>query len=373
MASDLIPGYLWGQDATVAYGVEGMEVGLHGWVLLVATVGFLGCLDSSILANKFCDKEGQCVKGYHCDPESFRCIPGELSSANSPQNPLNSDDPATSETDTASNPSDSPASPSDPSASDHQGDSTGAGLEEEDNIANVDPNDPAIVVPDPIIEFSFDKSPHPTVAPDEAAADPSMVLHPTGTAEGGHEFVNGAVCFTNGRLEADEQASKDLSQALVGAGSFALAFWASSSDLEQSSVILTLSSGISTRSFTLSQNKKELLLRLRSSVTDENGTTFPQSTEVFTETAKAHHIAIVYRGDTGESKLFVNANRVDRVFHLTAPDTPATLNWSVERERFGLGNEIGAELPWKGCIHKISIYNKSLDGKQLFKLFSQGM
>ncbi len=350
-----------------------MVVGLYRWILLAATVGCFGCLDSSILVNKLCDKERQCVKGYHCDLESLRCIPGDRAPGNNPQGAFSPDDPTASETTTAGNASDAPASPAEPDSSDPQGDPIGTEPEPEDNIANVDPNDPAIVVPDPIIEFSFDKSPHPTVAPDEAAADPSMVLHPTGTAEGGHEFVNGAVCFTNGRLEADEQESKDLSQALVGAGSFALAFWASSSDLEQSSVILTLSSGISTRSFTLSQNKKELLLRLRSSVTDENGTTFPQSTEVFTETAKAYHISIVYRGDTGESKIFVNANRVDRVFHLTAPDTPAMLDWNVERELFGLGNEIGAEQPWKGCLHKVSIYNQPLDGKQLFKLFSQGL
>ena len=118
---------------------------------------------------------------------------------------------------------------------------------------------------------------------------------------------------------------------------------------------------------------RDLLLRLHSRATNENGTTYPQSTAVFTETGKVRFLAFVYRGDTGASKLFVNGKRVDRVFHLTAAKTPAKLNWKVERERFGLGSELGSERPWKGCLHRISIYNQPLSGKHLFKLYKLGM
>jgi hypothetical protein len=327
---------------------------MHKWFhLVLGGVGVLlcasACTDSSMLAGKLCDESGRCLSGYVCDPSTNRCVKeGTL-----PDGVDGGDGEDAGDQDGADSVADIDFGDFDP--------------------GDIDFGDRDIVVPEPIVLHTFGEESTLELVPDEAGRDPQLDLYATDRDPVGIAFSAGAVLFSGGRMEVGAPASKGLTDALVATGSFTVEAWVSTWVTEQfgPAVMVTLSSGASTRAFTLAQEGSDLLVRLRTSITDQNGEEKQHHVPVFNATGY-EHLVFSYDGSTGQAGVYVNGRLQDALLHEEGDGSPATLDWRPMRERFGLGDEFGAEGRWVGALHKVTVWDVALEPDQVLYLYWVG-
>ena len=280
-------------------------------LLVMIVFGPSACADYSILEGKSCDDQDRCAPGYVCDLASHICV-SEL----------------------------------------------------------VDGG-----IPLPIVTYSFEEIPPSALVRDRSSLAPNVPLRPDDNRDPlGLSYDSGRVFFSGGRLEASEQASRQLSQALVDAGSFSLELWFGSDEGIQAGParIITLSSGVNRRSLTLSQEGEDLLVWLRSTATDENGQSLELRYPIFRED-KLWHLLLVYDGGSGQESLYVDGAPVALASHTDGQGTAAKLGWDVEREHFGMGDEFGVPRPWHGFVEQLRIWDRALDSDQVSAAFSHAL
>ena len=291
--------------------------------------GLFACLDASILSDKLCDDLGRCLSGYHCDQATNRCVPlGEAGDG---------------------------------------GGSDGDGVDS-------DLGDAQVQVPAPIVLYSFSRVPAPPMVPDDSDLYPNVALRAADREPLGIEFEEGVVHFSGGRLEADQKTTQRLSETLIQAESFTIEFWTATTVLEQPDYrrIVTISSGNSSRSITLGQNNTSLFVWLRTSATKQNGTDHEQMVKVFDQAGVFYHIVFTYSADTGAAILYIDAVLGSMNMHLVGGGQPAILNWDLEQNQLGLGDEFGVSRSWTGTLHKVALYDQALGPEQIQWLYQLG-
>ncbi len=150
-------------------------------------------------------------------------------------------------------------------------------------------------------------------------------------------------------------AATDIYKEVIKTNEITLEAWILPSNNTQNGParIVTLSRDESNRNITLGQEADKFEVRLRTSLTDENGKPSLFSTENTIKTSLTH---IVYtRKNNGKVNLFVNA-KLDTTFNIGGDFT----NWD-STYFLSLGDEITGNKLWKGRFYLLSIYNRALD------------
>jgi hypothetical protein len=225
--------------------------------------------------------------------------------------------------------------------------------------------------PAPIVEWIFDRAADPRApVPDRAAAEPYVPLLTADRDPVGVSLREDGAVFSGGLLEADLEDSRALGLALVARRAFTVEVWAETprDDATGPGRIVTYSSGAFTRAFSILQNAGALEVRLRTSVTDDNGLDLAMSTPDVFPATDPRQIAVTYDGATGLATVYVDGAQVAQRAHTSPDGSPAALSWDVDQERVGCGDEFdvkGNSRAWTGTLHAVRIWDAALTEEHL--------
>jgi VanZ family protein len=147
-----------------------------------------------------------------------------------------------------------------------------------------------------------------------------------------------------GRLYADLTSGSGLTVELLGASH--------AGDQVGPARIVSYSADTASRNFTLAQKGSALVIRLRTSETDANGTPQFEVPGVFADGAW-HHVVVTY--DFKALCAYVDGRR-----HLCRSSPAGDFsNWDSGHELL-IGNEATAERPWRGAVSRVALYNRPL-------------
>jgi hypothetical protein len=150
-----------------------------------------------------------------------------------------------------------------------------------------------------------------------------------------------------------------LHERLVAAGRFSIELWVSPADQHQGGParIVSYSEDTRWRNFTLGQGGSDLVVRLRTTRTDLNGTGPQVTAQGVFAVPGFRHIVTTYDGI--HERVYV-----DGTLRTTSDDVQGTFaNWDAEHWLV-VGNEHTAGRPWRGVIRLLAIYDRVLgDGE----------
>ncbi len=154
--------------------------------------------------------------------------------------------------------------------------------------------------------------------------------------------------------------------ALVTGDGITIEIWLATEDIHQRGParIVSYSYNKYLRNFTIGQEGKDLILRLRTTETDLNGHPELDVKDVFIRNA-LQHITTTY--DFYENKVYVNGKNRLNIKGYGGRFT----NWD---EDFNLiiGNELTGNRPWLGKIYKVAIYNRALSHQEVLQNYNAG-
>ena len=227
-------------------------------------------------------------------------------------------------------------------------------------------------LPEPLVAWIFDAAVDPgTPVPDRAASSPDVPLHAAARDPIGVAFLAGGVELSGGHLEAEPEDGRALGEALAAAGSLTIELWASTphDDNTGPARIVTYSSGAWTRAFSILQNRAALETRLRTTATSENGSELGASIPAVFPAGAPRQIVLTYDGSTGRARAYVDGQLRDEHLHEDDLGQPAVLDWNVDRERLGCGDEFTDTLDqaryWRGTLHSVRVWGVALDQDQV--------
>jgi VanZ family protein len=155
--------------------------------------------------------------------------------------------------------------------------------------------------------------------------------------------------------------------ALLSGDGLTVEVWAATKNNQEEGParIITYSKNPRLRNFTLAQARADLVMRLRTSDSDVNGTDSVLTVKDLFRPNEPQHIAVTY--DFSQQKVYVDG----------AVWLRATLPWG----RFSswdpsyslvLGNEATGNRPWLGKLFLLAIYNRSLSDHEIRKNYGAG-
>lgn len=124
--------------------------------------------------------------------------------------------------------------------------------------------------------------------------------------------------------------------------------------------IVSFSKDANARNFTLGQEGKNLVFRLRTERNDKNGTN-PQVTLGSIITGEPMHVIVSYR--SGDLRFFVNGQQVKKTRELKGDFH----NW--EPMVLVLGDELDGGRDWQGSIERLAIRSRALNADEAAKQF----
>ena len=205
------------------------------------------------------------------------------------------------------------------------------------------------------LQFIFQTAKTPNLVPGtQGNPARSYAIHPRGRARLNHDH---AMVLTGGAFlvkDADEsllKASKQSHQLTVEAV-------IRSDHLNQGGParIVSFSSSALSRNFTLGQERENLIFRLRTPKTGENGYQ-PEVTLCKIEPGKSLHVAVTYR--PGELAAYVDGHEVYRGRRVQGDFS----NWEPHHLLFG--DEFDGQRDWSGTLEGVAIYNRALDAGEI--------
>jgi len=119
--------------------------------------------------------------------------------------------------------------------------------------------------------------------------------------------------------------------------------------------IVSFSTDPGSRNFTLGQDKKNLVLRLRTPATGTNGTN-PQVNLCTIEAGRLYHLLVTYR--PGDLTCYLDGRQVLRTDAVSGDFS----NWSAQHLVFG--DEYSGGRDWAGTLEGVSIYDRWVDAKE---------
>jgi hypothetical protein len=155
-------------------------------------------------------------------------------------------------------------------------------------------------------------------------------------------------------LIASEQPPKELVDALKKSNAITIEAWLTPANASQTGParIVTLSSGIGDRNFTLGQFGDRFALRLRTTKTNANGEPALLSSP---NTASNDLVHVLYTRDAkGKAVFYINGQEQGTL------DVGGDFsNWKGDL-RLALANETSRDRPWSGALHLVAIYDRAL-------------
>ena len=177
---------------------------------------------------------------------------------------------------------------------------------------------------------------------------------------------NGIAFIGKGMLVSPSPASA-LYKGLIGGQGLTLNVWLAPGNTAQAGLarIVSYSLNAGLRNFTLGQQGKHLIMRLRTTQTSYNGTNPSlMVSDVFHESSPIH-IVIMY--DFNYQSVYINGKLHTRS-QLPGGDFS---NWNPACFLV-FGNEASGNRPWQGRLFQVSIYNRPLEAEEVGKLYNQG-
>ena len=155
---------------------------------------------------------------------------------------------------------------------------------------------------------------------------------------------------------------------MVGGSGLTLELWIKTENLNQigPARILSYSIDPALRNFTIGQSSDHLVIRLRTTETDFNGTNPQLILKRAFDDQSLQHLVITY--DFSDQKVYINGELRMRSESLKGDFSnwdPAC--WLV------IGNEATGNRPWKGKLFYAAVFNKPLTEKEIRKNFFAGL
>jgi len=169
----------------------------------------------------------------------------------------------------------------------------------------------------------------------------------------------GRLSFRSAGIVSSAQPATKLTTACRRTGEITIEAWLRPANTSQSGParIITLSADTGQRNFTLGQDGKRYIVRLRTTKTSVNGI---PSLDGPVGSASTDHAYVVYTRDAaGRARLYVNAQQA------AAADVPGDLSKWDGKYRLALGNELTNDRPWLGDMYYVAIHNTALSAAQI--------
>ncbi len=167
-------------------------------------------------------------------------------------------------------------------------------------------------------------------------------------------------------LIASQSSATRVSDAIRSSGELTLEAWITPANRTQSGParIVTLSSNVSVRNFTLGQSGNRFETRARTTTTSPNGE--PSVTSA-SNTVVTRPVHVVYTLDrAGRARIYVDGQpRGDRQIG------GSLSNWDSQF-RLGLANELSGDRPWLGTLHLIAVFDRALSSDEVQRHHSAG-
>jgi VanZ family protein len=153
---------------------------------------------------------------------------------------------------------------------------------------------------------------------------------------------------------------------LISGDGLSVEVWMTTDDYQQKGPTRIVSCSFDPffRNFTLGQEGRDLIFRLRTDETDLNG--FPETTlkNVFLST-EPYHVVVTY--DYQMERIYINGRKL-----LEEPSLRGTFsNWDPSYPLL-LGNENTGNRPWSGHLFVVAIYKRSLPATEVLQIFKRG-
>ena len=155
---------------------------------------------------------------------------------------------------------------------------------------------------------------------------------------------------------------------LVKGSGLTLALWLQTEDLNQTGPARILSYSINTalRNFTVGQWRDQLVVRLRTTKTNLNGTS-PQLIIADTFNSKSfQYLVITY--NLSEQRVYINGEQKARSDVLKGNFS----NWDPSC-KLVIGNEVTGNRPWRGKIYYVAVFNRPLTGDEIRQNYLTGI
>jgi VanZ family protein len=157
-----------------------------------------------------------------------------------------------------------------------------------------------------------------------------------------------------------------LHDALISGAGISVEVWVATKNVQQAGParIVSYSKDPGLRNFTLAQERRDLVMRLRTTETDLNGRPALTVTDVF-HPDDPQHLLVTY--NFFEQRVYVNGH-----LRLRAPIPGGKFaNWDPSYSLV-LGNEATGNRPWLGKLFLVAIYNRALSEQEIWKNYAAG-
>ncbi len=161
-------------------------------------------------------------------------------------------------------------------------------------------------------------------------------------------------------------AASRVIEAVKRSGAISAEAWVQPANIKQAGParIVTISSNISNRNFTLGQDGNKLDVRLRTSRTSNNGL---PSTNTPGGSLKAQLVHLVYTRDAGgQARIFLDGKQVSQ------KKVDGDLGKWDGGYRLGIANEASGQRPWLGTYHLVALYGRALERGEVLRNFNAG-
>lgn len=171
-----------------------------------------------------------------------------------------------------------------------------------------------------------------------------------GERRGRARFGDDGLELTRGSFVVGADAAENMTRACRESNELTIdaVFTPTSDEARGPARILSLSSDTGSRNFTLGQEADRLVLRLRTTETDENGTN-PEVSLTRLVPGKRHHVVVTYR--PGKLVCHLNGEQVLE----TGAVEGTFANWT--EQRFVLGDELTGDRDWPGTLARFAVYD----------------
>ncbi len=163
-------------------------------------------------------------------------------------------------------------------------------------------------------------------------------------------------------------STQEFFERMVKGSGLALELWIETEDLKQSGParILSYSLNPGARNFTIGQSSDQLVIRLRTTETNLNGTNPHLIIDGTFDNRSLQHVVMTY--DFSEQRVYINGEQKTLSKILKGDFS----NWDPTC-RLVIGNEVTGHRPWKGKIYYAAIFNSPLTKKEIRRNYLSGM
>lgn len=205
--------------------------------------------------------------------------------------------------------------------------------------------------------YTFDEG-HGAIVSDVSGVDP--VLELTIDSQAGMAWLPGALAVTAPTVIGSSGPATKLTEAIQASNAITIEAWIQPANTSMTGParIVTLSSDVHNRNFTLGQDLSQVDIRLRTTDTSSNGQPSLTSSRGALATGEPVHIVFTHDAD-GNEHLYVNGTEIaSRML------TGDFSTWQAGFQ-FVLANETDGSRPWTGEYYLVAVYSRALGDEEI--------